>query len=72
VLCVLVAPLVVANTINVAADLAAMGEGLRLVIGGLALLYALTFGAACLIAEVLIPYHDYAEEQFWDRWRNPR
>jgi NRAMP (natural resistance-associated macrophage protein)-like metal ion transporter len=61
VLCVLVALLVVANTINVAADLAAMGEGLRLVIGGSALLYALTFGAACLIAEVLIPYHDYAD-----------
>jgi NRAMP (natural resistance-associated macrophage protein)-like metal ion transporter len=61
VLYVLVALLVIANTINIAADLAAMGEGLRLVIGGPALIYALTFGTACLIAEVLIPYHDYAD-----------
>ena len=32
--------LVVANTINIAADLAAMGEALRLVIGGSALIFA--------------------------------
>ena len=56
----LVGSLVVANTINIAADLAAMGEALRLVIGGPALVYALTFGVACLVAEVLIPYHNYA------------
>ena len=40
VLYLLVALLVVANTINIAADLAAMGEALRLVIGGPALVYA--------------------------------
>src|SRR6202521_1168380 len=34
VLYVIVAMLVVANTINVAADIAAMGEALRLIIGG--------------------------------------
>ena len=56
----LVGSLVVANTINIAADLAAMGEALRLVIGGPALIYALIFGVACLVAEVLIPYHNYA------------
>jgi hypothetical protein len=56
----LVALLVVANTINIAADLAAMGEALRLVVGGPALLYALAFGLACLVAEVLVPYHRYA------------
>ena len=56
----LVGSLVVANTINIAADLAAMGEALRLVIGGPALVYALTFGIACLVAEVFIPYHNYA------------
>src|SRR5262245_2259892 len=57
---VLVALLVVANTINIAADLAAMAEGLRLVAGGPVLLYAATFGLICLVAEVLIPYHRYA------------
>ncbi len=52
--------LVVANTINIAADLAAMGEAARLVIDGSALPYALAFGLVCLIAEVFIPYHRYA------------
>ncbi len=52
--------LVIANTLNIAADLAAMGAGLKLVIGGPALLYALGFGVACLVAEILIPYHRYA------------
>ena len=56
----LVASLLVANTINIAADLAAMGEALRLVAGGSALLFAVLFGIVCLIAEVLIPYHRYA------------
>lgn len=56
----LVGLLVVANTINIAADLAAMGEALRLVIGGPGLVYAIGFGVACLVAEVLVPYHHYA------------
>ena len=57
---VLVSLLLLANTINIAADLAAMGDSLRLVIGGPALFYALAFGYGCLIAEVAIPYHRYA------------
>ena len=56
----LITSLLVANTINIAADLAAMGEALRLVIGGSALVFAVLFGIACLVAEVLIPYHRYA------------
>jgi NRAMP (natural resistance-associated macrophage protein)-like metal ion transporter len=60
VLYVLVMLLVVANTINIAADLAAMGEALRLAASGPALLYAVLFGLACLVAEVFIPYHRYA------------
>ena len=49
VLLFLVALLVVANTVNIAADLAAMGDVLSLVIGGWALLYAVAFGC-CLLA----------------------
>src|ERR1041384_6316855 len=56
----LVTLLGVANAVNIAADLAAMGEALRLVVGGPTLLYALAFGLACLIAEIFIPYHRYA------------
>ena len=60
VLYVLVALLVVANTINIAADLAAMGEAVRLVAGGRAVAYALGLGLLCLAAEIFIPYHRYA------------
>jgi Mn2+/Fe2+ NRAMP family transporter len=60
VLLFIVALLVVANTLNIAADLAAMGEGLRLIVGGPSIAYAIGFGVACLLAEVVIPYHRYA------------
>jgi NRAMP (natural resistance-associated macrophage protein)-like metal ion transporter len=56
----IVALLVVANTLNIAADLAAMGEGLRLIVGGPSVAYALLFGIACLVAEIFVPYHRYA------------
>ena len=56
----LVALLVIANTLNIAADLAAMGEGLRLIVGGPPVAYAIGFGVICLLAEVFIPYHRYA------------
>jgi len=56
----LVLLLVLANTLNIAADLAAMGAALQLLIGGRALAYALAFGLACLGAEVWVPYHRYA------------
>jgi Mn2+/Fe2+ NRAMP family transporter len=57
---VLVALLAIANTINIAADLAAMGEAMQLVVDGSSLIYACAFGALCLAAEVAIPYHRYA------------
>src|SRR5512143_715983 len=60
VLLFIVALLAAANTINIAADLAAMGAALRLVVGGPAVTYALAFGVACLVAEIFVPYHSYA------------
>jgi NRAMP (natural resistance-associated macrophage protein)-like metal ion transporter len=56
----IVALLLVANTLNLAADIAAMGEALRLVIGGPTLVYVAVFGLGCLAGEVLIPYHLYS------------
>lgn len=56
----LVGLLLVANTINIAADLAAMGEAVNLVAGGPSVIYAVGFGVACLVAEIFIPYHRYA------------
>ena len=52
--------LVIANTINIAADLAAMGEALYLVIGGLKHEHALIFAAASVLLQVFVPYRQYA------------
>jgi NRAMP (natural resistance-associated macrophage protein)-like metal ion transporter len=52
--------LLVANTLNIAADVAAMGDALHLVAGGPILVYIALFGIGCLVAEILIPYHSYS------------
>jgi NRAMP (natural resistance-associated macrophage protein)-like metal ion transporter len=52
--------LLIANTLNLAADIAAMGDALRLVAGGPLLVYIALFGIGCLTAEILIPYHAYS------------
>jgi NRAMP (natural resistance-associated macrophage protein)-like metal ion transporter len=52
--------LLMANMLNIAADIAAMGEALRLVIGGPGLAYVTAFGIGCLVAEIFIPYRRYA------------
>ena len=57
----LVGLLLIANTINIAADIAAMGDALRLVAGGPALVYVVLFGIGCLAAEILVPYHRYSQ-----------
>jgi NRAMP (natural resistance-associated macrophage protein)-like metal ion transporter len=56
----LVALLVIANTINIAADIAAMGEALFLVIGGLRHEHALIFAAISVLLQVFVPYHRYS------------
>jgi NRAMP (natural resistance-associated macrophage protein)-like metal ion transporter len=56
----IVALLLIANTLNIAADIAAMGDALRLVAGGPELLYIALFGIGCLAAEILVPYHRYS------------
>lgn len=57
--------LVVANTINIAADLAAMGEALRLLLGGSAHVYCVTFGLLCLVLQVFLRYADYVRYLKW-------
>ena len=52
--------LLIANTLNLSADIAAMGDALHLVAGGPILVYIALFGLGCLAAEILIPYHSYA------------
>ena len=47
VLYAIVGLLVLANTINIAADIAAMGEAVRLLLGGSAHVYSVMFGVLC-------------------------
>ncbi len=55
-----VALIAVANVVNIAADVAAMGEAVRLLVGGPAVAYALVLGIICLAAQIIIPYRPYA------------
>ncbi|HTP39170.1 MAG TPA: Nramp family divalent metal transporter [Steroidobacteraceae bacterium] len=60
-----VALLLAANLINVAADVAAMGAGLKLLLGGSAHVYSLTFGCLCLLLQVFLPYRTYVRYLKW-------
>lgn len=55
----------VANTINIGADVSAMGEALRLIAGGPAQLYAVVFGVISLLLQVFIPYRRYVRILKW-------
>ncbi len=57
--------LLVANVINLGADLGAMGAALGLLIGGPELLYAALFGVVCILLEVFISYARYAAVLKW-------
>ena len=52
--------LLVANTINIAADIGAMGAALKLLIGGPAHVYAVGFGVVSVVLQVLIPFPRYS------------
>ena len=57
--------IVIANTINIAADIAAMGEARYLLVGGLKHEHALIFAAASVVLQVFVPYHRYASVLKW-------
>jgi NRAMP (natural resistance-associated macrophage protein)-like metal ion transporter len=57
--------LVVANTINLGADLGAMGAGVRLVIGGPAQLYVVLLAVLCAGLEIFVQYKRYASILKW-------
>ena len=52
----LIALLVVANTINIAADIRAMADALRLLVGGPQLLYVLVFGLVSILSQLYFSY----------------
>jgi NRAMP (natural resistance-associated macrophage protein)-like metal ion transporter len=61
----IVGMLLIANSLNVAADIAAMAQALKLLIGGPAHLYAVGFGALCLGLQIMLPYRVYVR---WLKW----
>jgi Mn2+/Fe2+ NRAMP family transporter len=61
----LVLLLVVANTINIAADLGAMAAALELIAGGPAHLYVVAFALGSLALQVFIPFPRYAPILKW-------
>ena len=61
----IVSLLLAANTINIAADIAAMGEAARLVAGGDAHWYAIGFGIISLLLQIFIPYNRYVSVLKW-------
>ena len=61
----LIVLLFVANTINIGADLSAMGAAVKLAVGGSQHLYTVLFALGCLMGTVFIPYHRYVEVLKW-------
>lgn len=62
---VIVLLLLIANTINIGADIGAMGDATALLVGGPKLLYVVLFGVVCALLQI---YMQYARYVFFLRW----
>ena len=62
---VVVALLFIANTINIAADLGAMADATRLLIGGHGMLYVVAFGVLSVAAQIFLDYKRYVSVLKW-------
>ena len=61
----LISLLLAANIFNIAADIAAMGEALFLVVGGLKHEHALIFAGSSVLLQIFVPYRRYARYLKW-------
>ena len=61
----LVILLFIANTINIAADLGAMADSLKLLIGGPRVLYVVAFGCVSVLAQIFLEYKRYVAIPKW-------
>jgi NRAMP (natural resistance-associated macrophage protein)-like metal ion transporter len=61
----IVALLFIANTVNIGADLGAMGDALGLLIGGPVMLYVIAFGLLCAIVQIFLSYRRYVAVLRW-------
>jgi NRAMP (natural resistance-associated macrophage protein)-like metal ion transporter len=62
---VVVALLFIANTINIAADLGAMADATKLLIGGPGIVYVLLFGVTSVAAQIFFDYSRYVKVLKW-------
>jgi NRAMP (natural resistance-associated macrophage protein)-like metal ion transporter len=60
-----VALLFIANTVNIAADLAAMADATKLLIGGPGILYVIVFGVTSVAAQIFLDYKRYVSVLKW-------
>ena len=65
VLWMIVTLLLVANIVNLGADLSAMGAAFALLVGGNVVFYTLAFGVLCVVLEVVLSYPRYAAILKW-------
>ncbi len=61
----IVALVLIANTINIGADLGAMGDAATLLIGGPRIMYIVLFAVLCALLQVLIVYSKYVSVLKW-------
>jgi NRAMP (natural resistance-associated macrophage protein)-like metal ion transporter len=61
----IVSLLLIANTINIAADLGAMGDALELIVGGHSGIYIVFFALVSLTLQIFIPFPRYAPILKW-------
>ena len=64
-LSVVVALLFIANTINIAADLGAMADASKLLVGGHSIVYVLLFGVTSVVAQIFLDYKRYVAVLKW-------
>src|SRR5262245_29095113 len=64
-LCFIVFLLLAANTVNIAADLGAMGDALALLVGGHSSIYIVFFALISLTLQIFIPFPRYAPILKW-------
>lgn len=64
-LTVVVALLFIANTINIAADLGAMADATKLLIGAHGIIYVVLFGVTSVAAQIFLDYHRYVAVLKW-------
>ena len=57
--------LLVANTVNIGADLAAMGAAAELIVGRGGTFFAILFAAISLVLQIFVPYHRYVHVLKW-------